>query len=267
MASKPIRVILCSYPSIFSDVVLKALLKTQEIDVVGIIYSSRVFSEHENFLQTSWRMLAQSGLHYSLMQFMQTDVYCLFKKLRHPCIKAPFPILSTKNINQKQGLDFLAHLKPDVILLANFNQKVSSKVIASAKLQCINLHPSLLPDYKGVDPVFAALNANEKKLGVTVHQVDEAFDTGDILRQQSLNVEKKKSAFYHQFQLFKIGAKLATEIILQSLPLIEKCPQLNTGRYDSWATVAQVKAFRKQGMQLINGRDYYHACKNAFKKT
>ncbi len=252
----PIRVVLCSYPSIFTEVVYQELLGVAAIEVVGLVQSTRVFTPTENFFQVATRMLKVSGLNYTLMQFLQTDMYVSLKKIFCAADQSKLPILRTKNINNAKGMQFLQELNADVILLAHFNQKLAPVGINLAR--CLNLHPGILPDYKGVDPVFAALNANETKLGVSLHQVDTEFDTGAILRQQQILVETEKCLFYHQVKLFQLGAKLAVQEILQATIAT---PQTSTGRYDSWPTKKQVKDFKHQGKKLMSLKSYVQMVK------
>jgi methionyl-tRNA formyltransferase len=160
------------------------------------------------------------------------------------------------------GLNFVKSLNPDVIVLASFNQKVSSALISSAVQVCLNIHPSSLPNFKGVDPVFAALYANEKKLGVTVHLVDDNFDTGDIIAQASIPRNEKWSVFYHQLQLFQQGGKLAASIIKQLPHSIEKKSENIGGNYDSWPTKTKIKSFNDRGRRLIKINEYTNALKS-----
>ncbi|MBK8815454.1 MAG: hypothetical protein IPN42_08090 [Methylococcaceae bacterium] len=260
--SPAVRVVLCSYPGIYADVVIKALQKNADIKITGLVYSERIFSAQETWVGGAFRLIKTSGIGYAVLQFMQTDVYRFFKKVML-CqqIEHCVPVLRTKNINTESGIAYLKDLKPDVILLANFNQKVSGAVIATPGLACLNIHPSLLPAYKGVDPVFAALFKNEKSLGVTIHNVDESFDTGAILMQAKTPVENDKSVFYHQLQLFREGAKLAVSVIKQVANGTTQSTENTGGNYDSWPKKTEINLFIKRGGRLLRWRDYVTALK------
>jgi methionyl-tRNA formyltransferase len=259
---KSIRVVLCAYPGIFADSVIQSLQEIQMIELAGLVYSTRIFSARETWMSGAMRLIKTSGISYAALQFMQTDVYLLLRKFsRFVPADVAVPVFQTKNINQQTGLDFLKNLEADVILLANFNQKVSETVLSVAALACLNIHPSLLPEFKGVDPVFAALYANEPYLGVTVHLVDGDFDTGDIIAQTMMPADKNRSVFYHQLHLFQEGAKLAANIIKHLPQGIDKQVQKTDGNYDSWPAKAKIKDFKKRGGQLINYADYSDAVK------
>lgn len=260
--NKNIRVVLCAYPGIFSDSVIKSLQEIQSIELVGLVYSKRIFSARETWMSGAIRLISTSGISYAALQFMQTDLYLLLRKFsRFVPADSTIPVYLTKNINQQAGLDFLKNLHADIILLANFNQKVSGTLISLAALACLNIHPSLLPGFKGVDPVFASLHANEPSLGVTVHQVDEDFDTGDIIAQTVIPADKNRSVFYHHLQLFQEGAKLAANIIKQLPQGIDKQAQKSPGNYDSWPSKAKIRDFKNRGGLLIKYTEYINAVK------
>lgn len=255
----PVRVVFCTYPGIFSHAVLTPLLQTPGIKIVGIVRSTRIFRVDERMMSGAIRMIKNSGWCYATYQFMQTDLFAFIQQLIDKPSTRNIPKLGTNNINSQQGLRFIRSLNPDVIVLANFNQKVSPEIIALPKFACLNIHPSLLPDYKGIDPVFAALAKNERYLGVTLHQVNEEIDTGDILVQEKMEVSKNRSVFYHQLKLFESGGTLAAKQILTSKQGFQSTPQTLGGRHDSWPTKAQVKDFRTNGGKLITLFDYWDA--------
>jgi len=252
----PLSLVFCTSPSIFSQAVLKSIQNAQGIEVVGLVYSSRIFGKDEGWVEGGLRMIRQSGLSYAICQFMQTHFFTVIRNLLSASSSLNVPILETKNINNRQGVAFIQCLDPDVILLAHFNQIVSSEIFDVPTLACLNIHPSLLPDYKGVDPVFSALKNNELRLGVTVHEVSDKVDSGNILGQSEIEVSKGKSLFHHQLKLFDRGGVLATELIPKLKHGPQSKPQPFEGNYASWPTKSQIKEFRTQGGKLITLLDY-----------
>lgn len=257
-----IRVVICSYPGIFADVVIKELDQNVDLKVVGLVYSQRVFSAQETWLGGALRMINTSGVSYAILQFMQTDFYLFIRKLfLTKQIEKNRPVLRTKNINTESCLAFLKEIKPDIILLANFNQKVSENVISIPNLGCLNIHPSALPRFKGVDPVFMAMYGDEQSLGVTIHKVDENFDTGAIVDQALMTVEKGRSVFYHQLELFRQGVKLAVNAINQLASGKITYTENVEGNYDSWPTKTKINEFKSRGGRLISYTEYLAAVK------
>lgn len=81
--------------------------------------------------------------------------------------------------------DFLKVVKPDLICIASMSQLLSPENLSLSRLGGVNVHPSLLPKYRGPNPWFWQCHQMEREGGVTVHRVDQGSDTGDILGQGS----------------------------------------------------------------------------------
>ena len=77
--------------------------------------------------------------------------------------------------------NFLSQLNPDLIVVACFPKLFPSSWLAIPKLGCLNLHPSLLPNYRGIAPMFWQFYYGETRTGVTLHFMDAGTDTGDIV--------------------------------------------------------------------------------------
>jgi methionyl-tRNA formyltransferase len=85
---------------------------------------------------------------------------------------------------------------------------VRAAALALPKYGGLNIHPSLLPEAKGVDPVFQCLLRGEPALGVTVHFMSPDLDAGRILAQRSLDQRAGSSVFATTALLFREGAEL-----------------------------------------------------------
>ena len=79
-------------------------------------------------------------------------------------------------------------LKPDLIVLAGFMKVLPANFVNALSPRIINLHPSLLPEFRGAHAVRDALAAGATKTGATIHIVDEGVDTGRILLQQEVEI-------------------------------------------------------------------------------
>lgn len=94
------------------------------------------------------------------------------------------------NINSLESLNYIKKLNPDLICVCTFGQILKKDIIKIPRFGCINMHPSLLPEYRGADPVFWVIKNCEEETGVTVHYIDEGMDTGDIIFQNSHIIEE-----------------------------------------------------------------------------
>lgn len=97
---------------------------------------------------------------------------------------------SSKQEFEKSLLMALGRYQVDVICLAGFMHVLSDDFISSCPQKIINIHPSLLPAYKGLDTHARVLAAGEKETGCTVHYVIPELDSGDVIIQQSVPVQE-----------------------------------------------------------------------------
>jgi methionyl-tRNA formyltransferase len=99
-------------------------------------------------------------------------------------------------------------LKPDLIISAYYRKIFCKELIDIPRLGIINIHPSLLPNYRGRTPTAWAILNNEKKFGVTIHKVDEGIDTGDILVQATNDIDDDETGYELHLKAMSLGAKL-----------------------------------------------------------
>lgn len=257
------RVIFCTYPSLYSDIVLGSLLSASDIELVGVVISTRTANIKDNLISGAWRHIRRSGTYYSLYQWAVTFGYESMGRLSgRPSLRKRMesmgiPVLSTQDINQPDSLAFIREVNPNFLLSAHFNQLIKPVLLSDPSLTCLNIHPSLLPHYKGVDPGFFMLLDDAKTMGVTVHLQSEVFDEGDILMQRVLLNPPKKSLVSLNKALFQLGADAAVDVMTSDS--WDPKPQTTGGRYDSWPSKAQVRLFRKQHKLLpkFNISDFF----------
>tara|TARA_B100000686_G_C16704899_1_gene925667 strand:+ start:400 stop:1308 length:909 start_codon:yes stop_codon:yes gene_type:complete len=112
-------------------------------------------------------------------------------------------------------------LKPDLIILCSYGNILDIDVITSSKYGALNIHPSLLPKYRGASPIVTALLDGCKETGVSIMKMDKGLDTGPILTQKSIKILSNDNAETLTQKLFKEGIKL----------LIDTIDKINTSEY------------------------------------
>ena len=98
-----------------------------------------------------------------------------------------------KNIAEKKLLNLLSKKKIRFICLAGFMKILSKKFIKKFSGKIVNIHPSLLPKYKGLNTHQKALKNNDKYSGCTVHYVNDKVDSGKIILQKKVKIKRKDS--------------------------------------------------------------------------
>ncbi len=103
--------------------------------------------------------------------------------------KHGIPVLQPDSLENREFLKILSNCHPDIIVLAAFGPPFLTKEILSLpKFGCLNVHPSLLPKYRGASPIPQAILNGEKQTGVTIFRMSEKIDQGDILSQETVAI-------------------------------------------------------------------------------
>src|SRR3989344_5255090 len=126
--------------------------------------------------------------------------------------------------DEQQVIDTLQPFKPDLLVSACYGQKISSSTIKSAKYGGLNVHPSLLPRWRGADPVPWAILAGDHQKGATVVTLADRFDEGKIVAQKKVPITNKDASDPLRTKLFELGAQLVIKMLpeyLKSKPKVQ----------------------------------------------
>ncbi len=110
--------------------------------------------------------------------------------------------------NEQTVIDTLEPFKADLIVSASFGQKIPIQTIRAATFGGLNVHPSLLPKWRGADPVPWAILSGDHQTGVTIVTLEEKFDEGKIIAQQKYPITDKDTSDPLRTKLFQLGADL-----------------------------------------------------------
>lgn len=144
----------------------------------------------------------------------------LEENILHLAWKHDIPVWEVASLSNSATLDMLAGLQPDLITVACFPYIFPLKVLQLPRYGCVNLHPSLLPAYRGPEPLFWIARNDEAETGVTLHFLGESLDTGDIIAQTRFERPDGISGAELEQRCAKAGA----ELLLTAVRQLEKGP-------------------------------------------
>jgi methionyl-tRNA formyltransferase len=256
-----LRTVFCTCGGLYGALVLRRLRACEELEICAVIRSTRVLDARYGFLQGALAQVRRSGVAYSLYLWCVTtlaDWLCALGDVGAVPTRSVTPgmrVFKTRSINNAEALQFLSGCAPDLLVSAFFNQRLHAATLALPKYGCVNVHPSLLPDAKGVDPVFQALLPGGSPLGVTVHFMSPELDAGRIIAQRSVDGRAGSSVFATTALLFSKGAELLAAAMEQIVRGWSGTPQSGAGSYQSWPTSQEVRALRASGGALLRFAD------------
>lgn len=227
-------IIFTSSHHILANYIIKKLFSNPNLTIVGIVESDVVYPG-KGKLESLFFMIKKSGARYVASQIIKflyfhigSTCYGLLpkKSVTHLLYsyhaitdEKKIPIFRQKNVNTPEFVDRMRTLKPDLFISIFFNQIFKHDILSVPKNGTINLHPALLPSYRGLSPTFWVLANGEKSTGITVHRVDsEAIDAGQILAQVRVPIRAHDT----EYSLYWRCIRLAMPILRRSITSIAR---------------------------------------------
>jgi len=145
-------------------------------------------------------------------------------------------VLQPERVRAAVFVQAMRDLAPDVAVVAAFGQKITAELLAVPAHGFVNVHPSLLPRYRGAAPVERCLLNGDSVTGVTIMYMDEGWDTGDIgiCREFAVPRDARANAGWLEESLARVGA----ELMVQFLRLLEEGRAPRTAQDHSMASYA-----------------------------
>ena len=160
----------------------------------------------------------------------------VFSPVKTYALSAGIPVFQPKNLRKQETVDALRALSPDVIVVVAYGVILRQNVLTLPVYGCINVHASLLPKYRGAAPIQWAILDGEKKTGVTIMQMDEGLDTGNILKQIECPIDPKETGE----SLFEKLSQLGGPALLTVLDEVEDGTVVSVPQGDSPTAYAKM---------------------------
>lgn len=146
--------------------------------------------------------------------------------VKEKALELGLEVYQPDSVNGEDTIDRLKEINPDVIVVVAFGQILKKDLLNIPKYGCLNIHASILPKYRGAAPINWAIINGEKETGITIMEMDEGLDTGDILKVERIPIEKDDDSISIHDKLSHLGAKLIIQVLEEMrMGKIEKTPQ------------------------------------------
>jgi methionyl-tRNA formyltransferase len=256
-----LRIVILTYESLYANAMTHALIQARTGQVVGIVRSDCLVYRR-SLAGGLWFLLRRTGLRFvgrKALELFQSRAVAIFYRLIGRPLKVPslreikarygVPVVGSKDVNDAETMTVIRDWGPDLVISIYLNQLIKRELVHLPRLGCLNIHPALLPRNRGLFPYFWAVANGEQETGVTLHWVDEKFDTGDILLQEVVPIEPGDTMTALQYKSAEVGA----DMLVRGVELIEagdppRIPQDNSqATYYSWPRPADQRRFRQRG--------------------
>lgn len=136
--------------------------------------------------------------------------------VKQAAIERGLPVFQPASLRRDaESREHIASLKPDVIVVVAYGLFLPAKTLAIPPLGALNIHPSLLPKYRGPSPVASAILQGNTTSGVTLMLLDEGMDSGPIIAQRETPIGTEETAETLTARLFEMGARLLVDTLRQ----------------------------------------------------
>ena len=160
----------------------------------------------------------------------------VYTPVKEKALELNLPVAQPEKVKEEAFMDSLALLNPDVIVVVAFGQFLPERILNMPKYGCINVHASLLPAYRGAAPIQWAVIDGLKETGVTTMYMAKGIDTGDIICQSKITLDKDETGGSLFERLADEGAKL----LIKTLEQLENGTATRTKQDDSKSSYAKM---------------------------
>ena len=133
--------------------------------------------------------------------------------VKKAALELGLPVIQPVGLKDAEEVQKLVSCRPDVIVVAAFGQILPQSVLDIPAYGCINIHPSILPEFRGATPVAAAILAGRQFTGVSLMLLDRGLDTGPVLAQAQVSVSLPDTTASLTSKLSRMAAQLLLEVL------------------------------------------------------
>lgn len=137
----------------------------------------------------------------------------IFTPVKELACKNGIEVFQPNRIKDAEAVEQLRKYEADIYVVAAFGQILSKEILDIPKFGCINVHASLLPKYRGAAPIQWCIADGEEYTGVTIMQMNEGLDTGDILTQEKVDITSDETGETLFDKLMEVGSKLLVDTL------------------------------------------------------
>lgn len=182
-----------------------------------------IFMGTPDFAVGALEAILKAGHNVKLVVTQPDKAQGRSKELKPPAVKVcamehNLPVFQPERIKKEEAVAVLKQYDADIYVVAAFGQILSKEILNLPKFGCVNIHASLLPKYRGAAPIQWSIIDGEEKTGITIQQMNEGVDTGDILLQKEYTLAADETGE----SLFDRLCDLGAEAIVEALKKIEE---------------------------------------------
>jgi len=203
----------------------------------------------KSFIGSLWQLLTRASFRFCLRRFLDMKKHQWSgRTLRAACQTRGFPVVSTRDINSEATLTRIRDFQPDLLVSLYTMHLYRAEILSIPRLGAIGAHPSLLPEYRGLEVFYWALANGEKETGVTVSKLSPKIDLGKIISQERFVLTEDQTVTGLYTEVTNRAERMLCETIarLDKGPVTAE-PMKGEGSYFPMPTREAYRRFKKDG--------------------
>ena len=140
---------------------------------------------------------------------MNKSVIHQFALQNNLCVRTP------TNLKEQTEIDFLKKSNPDLGIVVSYGLIIPTRILKIPRFGFLNIHPSLLPRWRGAAPIQRAIMNGDKKTGVNIMKLDDGLDTGDICKKIVIEIKETDNNESLSLKLSKLGAEVLMQAVIE----------------------------------------------------
>ena len=179
-----------------------------------------------------------------------------FIPIKQHCQRYDIGYRLCNDINDGAMIELLRELDVDLIITCFFDQILGTEIIGVPRRACLNIHPGMLPECRGVFPEFHTAAGKCTEFGITIHTVDDGtIDTGRVLLKRIIDTSGCESMLAIGRQLLKEGMAALEGVLADLNNRLEQSTAQGTGKYYSFPSYEDIKNINRNGYGLISVKE------------
>ena len=138
-----------------------------------------------------------------------------FSVVKTFALEQNLPILTPEKLSLPSVAESIKKREPDFMIVASYGKLIPSTIFKISRIAPLNVHPSLLPKYRGASPIQQAILEGDQNTGVSIAGITSELDAGDVFAQAETRIGENENAHELEKRLSEIGAKLVLDVIKQ----------------------------------------------------
>ena len=171
-----------------------------------------LFSEDRFGAEVLLEILKTDEVNFVVCPYFENNIH---KRLETVCKSKGIDFYRTKNINDKHVKMKVTNGNFDLLISCHCSRIIAKEIFSLPRFGGVNLHPSLLPKYRGMSPQHWPIINGDKETAVTIHEMKEEVDTGAILKQIRVSIEANETVFELQNKMLPVYKQAFSELLAE----------------------------------------------------